>query len=370
MLGSWNQRWWRSWWQFLQSPVRPTEYKTPLGPKMHPKIHPESPPETKSIKNTKDMQNAGVLVFYVFFLYFGFTRGFGVYFGVYFGAQRGFVFCRGKQFWISRDWIVRHISGNWHEFKRDMSVLLTLTSGWPARGTTEAEFPKVAAGGLPGKSECRVPGAVPGQRRPEIVYVGPFFASFPRKMRHINSFLGAQHGVFWVGGQKVYVEKVYVLFPSPALRFSLAVPPRVSAAVLWNSASGVPLAGQQAILTWWYFYQRHRYDNINKICVLEGVGEGENCGKLSKNAVFHEKFHDNKVWKKDCEFYCQKFCCHWGGSYLDIFKNPYRAPPPPDPESPKPPEHQSVKVRRGRREGDGTQNVMTERPSHARWFCP
>ena len=30
----------------------------------------------------------------------------------------------------------------------------------------------------------------------------------------------------------------------------------------------------------------------------------------------------------------------------------------------------SVKVRRGRREGDGTENVMTERPSHARWFCP
>ena len=30
----------------------------------------------------------------------------------------------------------------------------------------------------------------------------------------------------------------------------------------------------------------------------------------------------------------------------------------------------SVKVRRGRREGDGTKNVMTERPSHARRFCP
>ena len=28
----------------------------------------------------------------------------------------------------------------------------------------------------------------------------------------------------------------------------------------------------------------------------------------------------------------------------------------------------SVKVRRGRREGDGTENVMTERPSHAHWF--
>ena len=30
----------------------------------------------------------------------------------------------------------------------------------------------------------------------------------------------------------------------------------------------------------------------------------------------------------------------------------------------------SVKVRRGRQEGDGTENVMTERPSHAHWFCP
>ena len=29
----------------------------------------------------------------------------------------------------------------------------------------------------------------------------------------------------------------------------------------------------------------------------------------------------------------------------------------------------SVKVRRGRRGGDGTENVMTERPSHAHWFC-
>ena len=35
-----------------------------------------------------------------------------------------------------------------------------------------------------------------------------------------------------------------------------------------------------------------------------------------------------------------------------------------------PPFAMSVKVRRGRREGDGTENVMTDRPSHARWFCP
>ena len=32
--------------------------------------------------------------------------------------------------------------------------------------------------------------------------------------------------------------------------------------------------------------QRRRNDNIHKICVLEGVGEGEIYGKLSQNAVF------------------------------------------------------------------------------------
>ena len=43
----------------------------------------------------------------------------------------------------------------------------------------------------------------------------PFLCSFPKKIRHMNFFLGAQNGGFWGGGQKVYVEKVYVLFPSP-----------------------------------------------------------------------------------------------------------------------------------------------------------
>ena len=38
-------------------------------------------------------------------------------------------------------------------------------------------------------------------------------------MRHINLFLGAQNGGFWGGGQKRYVEKVYVLFPS-LMRFA------------------------------------------------------------------------------------------------------------------------------------------------------
>ena len=47
---------------------------------------------------------------------------------------------------------------------------------------------------------------------PEKVYVGPFFLrSFPGNEAH-KLFLGAQNWVFWGEGQKVYVEKVYVLF--------------------------------------------------------------------------------------------------------------------------------------------------------------
>ena len=44
-------------------------------------------------------------------------------------------------------------------------------------------------------------------------------------------------------------------------------------------------------------------------------GRGKIYGKLSQNAIFPWKFHDNKIWKF-CEFYCQKFCCHLGGSYF------------------------------------------------------
>ena len=33
-------------------------------------------------------------------------------------------------------------------------------------------------------------------------------------------------------------------------------------------------------------FQRRRNDNINKICILEGVGEGEIYGKLSQNTLF------------------------------------------------------------------------------------
>ena len=48
--------------------------------------------------------------------------------------------------------------------------------------------------------------------------------------------------------------------------------------------------------------QRRRNDNINKTCVLEGVGEGKIYGKLSKNAVFPEKFHDKKELEKFADF--------------------------------------------------------------------
>ena len=42
----------------------------------------------------------------------------------------------------------------------------------------------------------------------------PTFRVLSQEMRHINFFRGAQNGAFGGGGQKVYVEKVYVLFPS------------------------------------------------------------------------------------------------------------------------------------------------------------
>ena len=43
-----------------------------------------------------------------------------------------------------------------------------------------------------------------------------FFCVLFQEMRHINFLLGAQARVFFLcGGQKVYVEKVYVLFLSP-----------------------------------------------------------------------------------------------------------------------------------------------------------
>ena len=63
--------------------------------------------------------------------------------------------------------------------------------------------------------------------------------------------------------------------------------------------------------------RRRRNDNINKICVLEGGWGGEILRKIvpKRCLFFPGKFHDNKIWKF-YQFYCQKFCCHLGGSYL------------------------------------------------------
>ena len=49
---------------------------------------------------------------------------------------------------------------------------------------------------------------------PENVYVGPFLCSFPGNESH-KLFSGVPQWDVLGGGQKVYVEKVYVLFPSP-----------------------------------------------------------------------------------------------------------------------------------------------------------
>ena len=56
-----------------------------------------------------------------------------------------------------------------------------------------------------------------------------------------------------------------------------------------------------------------------KFVFWRGLGRGKIYGKLSQNGVFPGKFHDNIIWKL-CEFYCQKFCCHLGGSYF-CFRN-------------------------------------------------
>ena len=54
-----------------------------------------------------------------------------------------------------------------------------------------------------------------------------------------------------------------------------------------------------------------------KFAFWRGLRRGRIYGKLSQNAVFFPgKFHDNKIWNF-CEFYCQKICCHLGGSYLE-----------------------------------------------------
>ena len=56
---------------------------------------------------------------------------------------------------------------------------------------------------------------------------------------------------------------------------------------------------------------------LTKFAFWRGLGRAKIYGKLSRKAVFPGKFHDNKIWNF-CEFYCQKFCCHLGGSYRSV----------------------------------------------------
>ena len=57
------------------------------------------------------------------------------------------------------------------------------------------------------------------QNPPEKSLCGSFFLRPFQEMRHINFFLGAQNGGVLGGGQKVYVEDVYVLFRPPTIEY-------------------------------------------------------------------------------------------------------------------------------------------------------
>ena len=52
---------------------------------------------------------------------------------------------------------------------------------------------------------------------PETVYVGPFFGVLSQEMRHMNFFLGAQMGGFWVGPKSLCANS------APFVRFSLSL---------------------------------------------------------------------------------------------------------------------------------------------------
>ena len=54
------------------------------------------------------------------------------------------------------------------------------------------------------------------QKSPRQSLCGSLFCVLSQEMRHINFFSGGPKWGVWGGGQKVYVEKVYVLFRSPS----------------------------------------------------------------------------------------------------------------------------------------------------------
>ena len=68
------------------------------------------------------------------------------------------------------------------------------------------------------------------------------------------------------------------------------------------------------------FFRDAETTMLIKFAFWRGLGRGkftENCPRM---LFFPGKYHDNKIWKF-CKFYCQKFCCHLGGSYfLAIFQ--------------------------------------------------
>ena len=69
------------------------------------------------------------------------------------------------------------------------------------------------------------------------------------------------------------------------------------------NTTSVAIRWAQSLDDWLQDFQRRRNDNVNKICVLEGVGEGDN---LPKTLFFPGEFHDNKSWKF-CEFIVRNF---------------------------------------------------------------
>ena len=50
----------------------------------------------------------------------------------------------------------------------------------------------------------------PPRNSPEKSLCGSLCCVLSQELRHMNFFLGFQTGAFWAGGQKVYVEKVYL----------------------------------------------------------------------------------------------------------------------------------------------------------------
>ena len=116
----------------------------------------------------------------------------------------------------------------------------------------------------------------------------------------------ADQQLFWRGPKIFGRARSLVRFPPP-IRFA---PPHVTTQFL--GAQGGDCIGCN--FGWLRMSIRDAETTILiTIAFWRGLGRGKSYGKLSRNAVFPGKFHDNKIWNF-CEFYCQKCCCHLGGS--------------------------------------------------------